>query len=313
MRPTILRLQSVRGAFAAVLTLSMVVPFAAGCRKEVVPDAYGNFEATEVVVGAQATGQLQWFLPTEGSHIDAGAVVGLIDTTQLSLQRAQLIAQREVSGARVTEVVEQIRGLEAQREVARRVLDRTRRLLEQNAATAQQLDQADRDYRALVAQIDAATAHRATVGKEAVSSDATIAQIRDRIAKSGITNPHPGTVVATFVKAGEVVQPGQALYKIANLDTLTLRAYVTEGQLASVKLGQRVQVNVDQGGGKLLAVPGVVSWISSTAEFTPTPVQTRDERADLVYAVKVQVANTGGALKIGMPADVDLAVTTRQP
>ena len=105
------------------------------------------------------------------------------------------------------------------------------------------------------------------------------------------------------------MQQGQPLYKIANLDTLTLRAYVTAPQLASVKLGQRVQVNVDQGG-RLVSVPGFVSWIASKAEFTPTPIQTRDERADLVYAVKVSVPNRGGVLKIGMPADVTFAPTT---
>jgi HlyD family secretion protein len=108
------------------------------------------------------------------------------------------------------------------------------------------------------------------------------------------------------VRAGEVVQPGQALYRIANLDTLTLRAYVSETQLHAIRVGQQVQVNVDGGDGKLIAIPGTLSWVSAKAEFTPTPVQTRDERADLVYAVKVLVPNRGGVLKIGMPADVTL-------
>ncbi len=133
-----------------------------------------------------------------------------------------------------------------------------------------------------------------------------MAQISDQIAKSRVINPEAGIVLATYVKAGEVVQSGQALYKIADVDTLILRAYVTENQLSSLRLGQTVQVHVDQGGGRLLTLPGTVRWISTKAEFTPTPVQTRDERADLVYAIKVYVPNPKGALKIGMPADLTL-------
>ena len=190
-------------------------------------------------------------------------------------------------------------------------MERTKRLFDQKAATAQQLDQADRDYRTLVAQIAAARSQQQSVAREVTSSTARVAQIRDRIDKSQVTNPASGTVLATYAKQGEIVQPGQPLYRIANLDTLTLRAYVVETQLASVKLGQRVQVHVDQGDGSLTTMTGVVSWVSSKAEFTPTPVQTRDERADLVYAVKVQVANPRGALKIGMPADLDIGATPK--
>jgi HlyD family secretion protein len=230
----------------------------------------------------------------------------MVDTTQLSFEREQIIAQREAVGSRVNEVGDQITVLEVQRDIAKRTFDRTRRLVDQQAATAQQLDQAERDYRVLVAQIEAARAQRQSVTKDVASTQARVAQIGDRIAKSRILNPEPGTVLATFARVGEIVQQGQPLYKIANLDTLTLRAYVVESQVAGLKLGQKVQVHVDQGDGKLLTVTGIVSWVSSKAEFTPTPVQTRDERTGLVYAVKVLVPNTRGALKIGMPADVDL-------
>jgi HlyD family secretion protein len=164
----------------------------------------------------------------------------------------------------------------------------------------------------LVAQIEAARAQQQSVIKEVASSDARVAQIRDRIAKSRITNPQPGTVLTTYARTGEVVQAGQPLYKIAQLDTLILRAYVTESQLTSVRIGGRVHVRVDREGA-LLTVPGVVTWVSSKAEFTPTPVQTRDERADLVYAVKVRVANPTGALKIGMPADLALGAPPESP
>ncbi|MDB4891966.1 MAG: putative transport system, lipoprotein [Gemmatimonadetes bacterium] len=291
------------------LALSLLM---SACNKPAPPDAYGNFEAREVVVSAEATGQLKWFTPVEGVKLASGAIVGGVDTTQLDLERAQTVAQRSATEARVTAAGGQVGVYEAQLEVARRTLERTRRLFDQKAATAQQLDQADREYRTLVAQIAAAQAQRQSVVKEVVASTARVAQIHDRINKSRIANPEAGTVLATYAKAGEMIQPGQPLYRIANLDTLILRAYVAEKQLAAVKLGQVVQVHVDQGDGTLLTLPGVVSWVASKAEFTPTPVQTRDERTDLVYAVKVNVVNRNGALKIGMPADMDLTAAPRK-
>ncbi|HEY9478464.1 MAG TPA: HlyD family efflux transporter periplasmic adaptor subunit, partial [Gemmatimonadaceae bacterium] len=194
--------------------------------------------------------------------------------------------------------------LEVQRDIARRAYERTQRLHAQQAATTQQLDQAERDYRTLVAQIEALRAQRESVGLDVASNEARVEQISDRIARSSVVNPRSGTVLTIYTRAGEVVQAGQPLYKIADLDTLVLRAYVTGGQLASVRLGRQALVHVDQGGGRLGTIPGTVTWVSATAEFTPTPVQTRDERADLVYAVKIRVANPDGALKIGMPGDV---------
>ncbi len=143
------------------------------------------------------------------------------------------------------------------------------------------------------------------------SADRPLAGVRVLDIATFLAAPFAGTVLATYARAGEFVQPGQPLFRLASLDTLTLRAYVTETQLAQLKLGQRVQVSVDRGEGVRLAMPGTVSWIASKAEFTPTPVQTRDERADLVYAVKILVPNRGGVLKIGMPADVELPALAR--
>lgn len=289
-----------------LLSLILIAPLLGGCNRDRQPDAYGTFEANEVVVSAEVSGQLLTFTPAEGTSLARGTVVALVDTARLALERQQVTAQREAIGARAAEVTRQITVLEIQREIARRAYERTRRLFAKKAATAQQLDQAERDYRVYDAQINAAIAQRQSVSKEVTSGEARVAQIEERLGKSRIVNPENGTVLATFVRAGEVIQPGQPLYRIANLDSLTLRAYVTEEQLHAIKLGQQVQVNVDGGDGKLIALPGKVQWISAKAEFTPTPVQTRDERADLVYAVKVSVPNRGGILKIGMPADVDL-------
>ena len=294
-----------RGVAAATLL--------AACHGGREPDAYGNFEATEVVVSAQTSGQIERFIPLEGMRLERGAVVALIDTTQLALEERQLAAQRAAAGARSTVAGEQLRALQVQYDIARRAWGRTQRLHAQQAATSAQLDQAEREYRSLGAQIEAARAQRQSVGLDAAATGARVAQVRDRMARSSVTNPEAGTVLATYARAGEVVQSGQPLYRIASLDTLVLRAYVTGGQLASVRLGQPVEVRVDRGAKDLLTLPGTVSWISPTAEFTPTPIQTRDERADLVYAVKILVPNREGVLKIGMPGDVTLAVPTATP
>ena len=281
------------------------------CRGDGEPDAYGNFEAIEVVVSAQSAGQLVRFLPVEGMRLEADAVVALVDTTQLALERDQLVAQRGAAGARRAEVNDQVRALEAQREIAARTLERTRRLHAGQAATQQQLDQAERDFRVLDAQLGAARSARAGIGLDMTSTVARVAQVSDRLARSEVRNPTAGTVLATYARAGEVVQTGQPLYRVADLDTLELRAYVSGAQLARVKLRQRVAVHFDGGDGALSTVEGEISWIAGKAEFTPTPVQMRDERADLVYAMKVLVANPDGALKIGMPADVTFAPVQR--
>lgn len=300
--------------FSPRIAIAVVFVGAISCRGGKEPDAYGNFEADEVSVSAQASGQLTSFTPVEGATLRVGEVVAVVDTTQLALERAQLVAQHEATYARVTEAGQQIGVYQAQIGIALRNYERMQRLFEEHAATAQQRDQAERDYKTLVAQIGAAKAQQQSVSRDATSGSARVAQINDQIAKSRVINPEAGTVLATYVKTGEVVQSGQALYKIADVDTLILRAYITEKQLSGVKLGQQVQVHVDEGGGKLLSLPGTVRWISTKAEFTPTPVQTRDERADLVYAVKVYVPNPRGALKIGMPADITLgAAPAKQP
>ncbi len=305
---------------AAVLLAASVVAVAAGCRRDAEPDAYGTFEAPEVVVSAQASGTLEWFRPQEGERVTPGVLLGIVDTTALALERRQLLAQQGTTRSRATEIARQIAVLQAQQMIAERTYARTRRLADERAATAQQLDQAERDVRVLRAQIAATRAQRSGAGTEVAASAARLAQLDESIRRSGIRAPIAGTVLATYVHAGETVQPGQALFRVASLDTLDLRAYVGQPQLAALRLGQRVTVHVDQLGGGAdgsgtatasgeparRSITGTLSWISARAEFTPTPVQTRDERTDLVYAIKVRVPNPDGRLKIGMPVDVTL-------
>jgi HlyD family secretion protein len=319
---------------------------ATACTRTVQPDAYGNVEATSVVVSAEQGGRLVSFDVNEGDMLTANAVVGTIDAVELGFQRDQLSAQRGATTSRVNEVAQQIdvlaaqrevavaarnaaraqaAALEAQRDIARRTYERTERLVAQQAGTAQQLDQAERDTRVLdeqikaqneqikaqegqiqanAQQIEATRAQRDAAAAQVASASAQISQLNERLRKTQISNPIGGTVLTTYAKPGEFVQPGQPLYKIANLQAVDVRAYVTEPQLPQVKLGSTARVTFDVAGGSHRTVPGTVTWIASEAEFTPTPIQTRDERADLVYAVKIRVSNEDGALKIGMPADV---------
>lgn len=296
-----------RPEFPGTILLGALSLLGAACRSAPSPDAYGSVEATEVVVAAQTSGQVKSFSLTEGSRIAAGAVVAVVDTSPLALQLDQIAAQRSASASRVDEATREIGVLEAQRSVAQRAYDRARRLFAEQATTAQQLDQAERDYRTLVARIAAAEAQRQAARHEAASTEARVAQVRDQIDRSRIVNPVAGTVLTTYTRAGEFVQTGQPLYRIANLDTMELRAYVTEPQLAGIRVGQTAQLSIDVGEGARRALTGRVTWISSQAEFTPTPIVTRDERTNLVYAVKLRVPNAAGMLKIGMPADVQFA------
>jgi HlyD family secretion protein len=335
-----------RPAICRAMRVVSLVTLAAGCSRADVPDAYGNVEATEVVVGAQNGGQLLSFDPKEGDSLAAAAVVGAIDATELALERDQVTAQRGANASRVTEVAQQIQALQAQRDaaaaqrdaakaqrgalevqhtIAQRAYERTKRLFDQQAATAQQLDQAERDVRVLTEQmrahdeqiaaqdhqvaaqreqIDAARAQRDVAVHQVAALDAQVARIGERIRKSEIRNPIAGTVLASYAKAGEIVQPGQRLYKIADLAAMEVRAYIAEVQLARVHLGDAAAVSFDTGKGARRELQGRVSWVSSEAEFTPTPIQTRDERTDLVYAIKIRVANEDRTLKIGMPVDV---------
>lgn len=323
-------------------------PITAGCSRNNVPDAYGNVEATDVTVSAEAAGRLVMFEVKEGQVLMAGAPVGAIDPSDLQLQRNQASAQHVATESRVDEVGRQREVIDAQRaaaaaqveaaraqrsaldsqlEIARRNLDRTRRLVDQQAATAQQLDQAERDVRVLEDQIKAqdeqvtaqaqqvtaysgqlaaVAAQQRTAARQAESAGAQVALVDDRLRRTRVVNPSAGTVLVTYAETGEFVQAGQPLYKIADLSSVEVRAFVTEPQLASIKIGQPARVNVDVGKNERTTMSGSITWIASSAEFTPTPIQTRDERADLVYALKIRVPNDKGLLKIGMPVDVDL-------
>lgn len=287
----------------AMWAAAVVAAAAAGCG-DGAPYAYGNFEATEVAVSAELSGTLLRFDIDEGQALAAGAVAGQIDTVPLGLQRGELLAQREALQLAAAEAEAQIGVLDAQLATAREDSGRTARLYAAGAATAQALSRAQGEVAVLKERTAAARAGVRRARQEERTIEARVAQVEERLAKSRITNPIDGTVLTTYVEAGEFVQPGRPLYTIARLDTLTLRAWVSGAQLAGLRLGDEVRVRVDAGRDSLHVLRGRITWIASEAEFTPTPIQTRDERVDLVYAVKVRVANPDGIAKVGMPGEL---------
>jgi len=300
---------SVRRSIAFIATL-LVGGALVSCRTKQ-PDAYGNFEATEVTVAAEVGGRLLSFRLEEGDRLAKDTVVGIVDTIPLILERHELVARRAAAAARAQEAKTNIAALEVQRSIADRELARTQRLLKAAAATAQQGDQAEREARVVREQQAGAEAARHSALQEVAALEAQVASLDDKLVRSRVKSPLAGTVLTRYVEAGEFVQPGQPLFKLASLDSLIFRAYVSNAQLTRLHLGQLVTVGVDRGD-SIATFPGRVTWIASAAEFTPTPIQTRDERADQVYAVKIAVANPDLRLRIGMPAELTIGPGGKQ-
>jgi HlyD family secretion protein len=274
------------------------------CRHDKV-DAYGNFEATEVTVAAEVGGRLLSLDVDEGDRVKKGVPLGAVDTIPLMLERRAVAARRAAGASRAREAQATIASLEVQLAIAERDLARTERLLRNAAATAQQGDRAEKEAKVVKEQLAGARVARSTLIQELAALDAQVDQIDDRLARSRVVSPLEGTVLTRYAEPGEYVQAGQPLFKLASLDSLTFRAYVSGAQLSNLRLGQKVSVGVDRAD-SIAALPGRITWIASAAEFTPTPIQTRDERADQVYAVKVMVDNSAGVLKIGMPGELVL-------
>lgn len=266
-------------------------------------DAYGNFEATEVTVASEVGGRLLTLGLEEGDRVPQGAVLGTVDTIPLALERRAVAARRAAGASRAREANANIASLEVQLAIAERDLARTQRLLRNAAATAQQGDRAEREAKVVKEQLAGARMARSSLVQELAALDAQVEQIDDRLARSRVVSPLEGTVLTRYAEPGEYVQAGQPLFKLASLDSLTFRAYVSGAQLSNLRLGQSVKVGVDRAD-SIATLPGRITWIASAAEFTPTSIQTRDERADQVYAVKVAVGNPDGVLKIGMPGEL---------
>lgn len=266
-------------------------------------DATGTFETTEVVVSAEASGKLLYMNVEEGMKLQVGQTVGMVDTVQLYLKKLQLEANaRSVKGQR-PDIRKQIAATQEQIKQAERERDRIKRLLDADAANRKQLDDAESMLQVLrkqlVAQNSTLQNSDQSLSWQSSSVDIQVAQVNDQLAKCRVCAPIRGTVLAQYAEAGEFVAPGTPLLRLGNMEQMYLRAYITSEQLADVRLGQIVKVVADYGGGQQREYEGSVTWIADTSEFTPKNILTKDERANLVYAVKVAVRNDG-MLKIGM-------------
>jgi len=265
-------------------------------------DAYGNFETDEIMVSAEATGKILWLSVVEGETIDSGIVVGLIDTSQIALRRKQLSAQVKAVSSRLPSISaqaevqhEQIRVLEVDR-------NRLSNMLVDGAATQKQLDDVDGRISLARKQIEAIETQRISISAEIDVLKTQLAQVEDQLSKCKIVNPTAGTILARFAQQGEVAPMGKPLYKLADMNYLYLKVFVTGEQLHRFALGKKVKILIDGTNEQMIEKEGVVSWVSSNAEFTPKIIQTREERVKMVYAVKVRVKNDG-MLKIGMPGE----------
>ena len=272
-------------------------------------DATGTFEATETTVYAEQSGALLTFSVNEGDHIEAGKEVGLIDTTQTWLKIQQLDATKEVYQSQKPDMERQIAATRQQLSKAQQDEQRYRELVADGAAPSKMLDDASSQVKVLQKQLDAQISSLSTstrsLDKQTVAANVQIEQLRDMLRKCHIVTPTKGTVLEKYVERGEFVAIGKPLFKIADTEQMFMRAYVTSAQLQNIRIGQHVKVFADYGDGQKKAYNGTVSWISSRSEFTPKTILTDDERADLVYAVKVAIKNDG-YVKIGMYGELKL-------
>ena len=275
------------------------------------PDAYGTFEATEVMVSSLATGQIMKFDVDEGQVLDSGIMVGYIDTTDLCLKRKQSIETRDATASRKDDVASQIAVQEQNRENVMVEKDRVERLLKDGAATQKQMDDINASLNLIDKQVASLKIQFGGISSQVASIVQQIAQFDESIRRSKIINPIKGTVLTKYAEKDEVGTYGKPLYKIADLSEITLRAYVGGSQLPYIKLGSTIDVAYDKDESTNTHVQGIVSWVSPSAEFTPKTIQTKEERVNLVYAVKVRVKNDG-SMKIGMPGEIRFMNTSNQ-
>ncbi len=267
-------------------------------------DAYGNFETDETIVSSETAGKLIFFDTELGDHVTKGDLLAIADTGQLNLQIREVKAQcRSVETkkinirSQVDVELQQIKNLEITQ-------NRVHNLFKDKAATQQQVDDVDGQMRVLEKQMESLNTQFVSVNSDIDVLDAQMKVLEDQLQKCFVRSPLTGLVMEKYVEMGEVLSPGKAIVKIGDLSELNLRVFVSGAQLPGIKLGQQVQVQIDEDRKNNQALTGTISWISPEAEFTPKIIQTKKERVKLVYAVKVKVKNDG-RLKIGMPGEVN--------
>ncbi|HNW69680.1 MAG TPA: HlyD family efflux transporter periplasmic adaptor subunit [Bacteroidales bacterium] len=285
-----------------VFIISMALLTACSGKKDKA-DAYGNFEADEIIISSEVSGRIMQLNLEEGQELKEGALVGIIDTTDYQLKKEQLTAQKNAISSRSGNIASQIEVQQQQKNNLLVDKARIEKLYKDGAATKKQLDDINGSISLVDKQIQSIKTQNGSVADEILAVIKQIDQVSQNIRKCHLVCPVSGTVLGKYIEANELVVPGKTLYKIADLENIFLRAYVSESQLANVKTGQKVQVLIDKGNETMATYEGTVTWISSAAEFTPKIIQTKEERVNLVYAIKIKVKNDG-AIKIGMPGEV---------
>ena len=289
----------------AIVSVAMTLAACGTSEKEY--DATGTFEATETTVSAEQGGRLLTFDVKEGDPVETGREVGLIDTTDTWLKILQLQATKAVYQSQKPDIKKQIAALRQQLAKAQAEQRRYQELVGDGAAPSKMLDDAKSQVQVLQRQLDAQVSALSTntqaLNRQMNATEAQISQLREQLKKCRIVAPQSGSVLEKYVERGEFVAIGKPLFKMADMEEMYLRAYVTSAQLQDIKVGQQVKVFADYGGGQKKTYPGTVSWISGRSEFTPKTILTDDERADLVYALKIRVKNDG-YIKIGMYGEV---------
>ena len=289
------------------LWASLTVLLVACGNKEKEYDATGVFEATEVTVAAEQSGSLMRFDVTEGDEMELGKEVGLIDTTQIWLKIQQARATKGVYQSQKPDMEKQIAATRQQLAKAKQDQQRYKELVADGAAPSKMLDDATSQVQVLQKQLDAQisslSSQLSTLNSQLSTVDVQVSQLHDQLQKCHIMTPIKGTVLEKYAEKGEFMVIGKPLFKMADTENMYIRAYVTSEQLQNIKVGQKAKVYADYGNGQKKEYEGKVSWISSRSEFTPKTILTDDERADLVYALKVAIKNDG-YVKIGMYGEV---------
>ncbi len=289
----------------SLIAVSFILAFSSCKNDDPGAFAFGNFESEEIIVSAESTGKLLEFSLSEGIDLKKGDRVGVIDTTQLYLKKKQLNSGINSVKAKLNQMDQQLAANAVSTANLTREKNRIEALLGGGAATAKQLDDIKGQIDLMAAQTQVLVSQKRAIRLESETLEIQVMQVNDLISKSIIYSPVNGTVLEKYLFAGELAVTGKPLFKIADLSELILRVFVSGKQLEAIKIGESVKVSIDTENGDLKTYEGKVSWISGKSEFTPKIIQTRDERVNLVYAVKILVSNDG-SLKIGMPAEIHL-------
>ncbi len=285
------------------ILIALTVMLFTGCRNKTQDaDAYGNFEATEVIISSETSGRILKFDKDEGSQIQQGEIIVLVDTTLIHLQKAEIDAGVNSVRTRIGTITAQNEILNQQIENLNINIGRIEKMLKDDAATQKQLDDMTGQVAVLRKQIAANNTQRASVAAELTVYESKKASLNEQTARSCVKSPLNGTIIEKYAEAGEVTGPGKPLAKIADLSVVRLKVYVSGAQLGKIKTGQQCTVRIDDGKKGFRSFSGSVTYVSDKAEFTPKIIQTKEERVTFVYAVNINVINDG-TLKSGMPGE----------